>query len=146
MKKLNKILIIAFSTLLVQFCTEPSPHKVYYQIKNETGKSVLIKFYYSQTTSVELYDSIYLNNNESSVEFNAMVGGGIGNYDIFILYSDSIDIYMNNVLIKKYKSPYVDSQAFREKTLYNILSYDSIIKSPNGYNVSVYTMLSSDFE
>lgn len=147
MKKLSKIIIVLFGAFLFQCCTEPAPYPVYYQIKNETGSDVFIKFYYSEYGSgMKEYESINLKNNESSEIFKAMLGGGIGNKDIFILYSDSIDIYLNNLFVKRYKSPYIENQEFSKKTLYNDLDFSTIIKSEKGYDVHVYKMLKSDFE
>ncbi len=147
MKKLSKIIIVLFGTFLFQCCTEPAPYPVYYQIKNETGSDVFIKFYYSEYGSgMKEYESINLKNNESSEVFYAMVGGGIGEHGVFIEYSDSIDIYINNLFVKRYKSPYFAKQAFSKKTLYNGLDYNTIIKSEKGYDVHVYKMLKSDFE
>ena len=146
MKKLSKYLVIASILLFFQCCVELAPYPEYYQIKNETGSDVFIKFYYSVVTSAKQYDSFNLKNNESSEEFYAMVGGGTGNQKAFIRISDSIDIYINNKLVKRYKRIYQTNEIRPKKSLYYDFNYDTIIKSENGHDVNVYRILKSDFE
>lgn len=146
MKKLSKYFIIALISLFFQCCTEPPSYPKYYQIKNETGTDVFIKFYYSEYGSgMKEYESFNLKNSESSETFYAMTGGYHAR-PFFILYTDSIDVYSNEILVKRYKSPYIDNQAFSKKTLYNDLDYDTVVKSEKVYDVHVYKMLPSYLE
>ena len=145
MKKLSKIIIVLFGAFLFQCCTEPAPYPVYYQIKNETGSDVFIKFYYSEYGSgMKEYESFNLKNNESSAVFYAMTGGYRAR-PFFILYTDSIDIYTNGKMIRREKIG-IGGVKCPSPSLYCEENYSTIVKSEKGYDVHIYKMLPSYLE
>ena len=145
MKKLSKyLMLIVFITFVFQSCIETPSYPKYYQIKNETGTELFIKFYYSVKTNVKQYDSFNLKNNESSEEFYAMLGG-IGSHSSFIYITDSLDIYSNGKMIRREKLGKA-GMGCPSKSLYCEDNYNTIIKSEKGHDVHVYRMLKSDFE
>ena len=145
MKKLSKYLLVVLIFAVYQSCIEPKAYYRYYEIKNETGQDVFIKFYYSVPTDIRHYDSFKLKNNESSDEFYEMSYGG-KDMNLFIYDTDSIDIYINNNLVKRYKLLYSNNQTPPKKSLYYEFNYDTVVKSEKGHDVRVYKILMSDFE
>ncbi len=146
MKKLNKILIVLLGIVIIQSCTEPGSYPIYYQIKNETGSDVFIKFYYSGRQYVKRYDYFDLKKDESSETFYTIVRER-NVTPMFIITSDSIDVYINDSLMIRYMGfGYNDNENMPKKSLYYEHSYDTIIKSKEGYDVRLYRMRMSDFE
>ena len=145
MKKLSRYLVIALILIFFQCCTEPESYPKYYQIRNETGTDVFIKFYYSEYGSgMKEYESFNLKNNESSAVFYAMTGGSHAR-PFFILYTDSIDIYSNEKMIRREKLG-IGGIKCPSPSLYCEENYNTIIKSEKGHEVHVYKMLKSDLE
>lgn len=146
MKKLSKYLLMTvFITFVLQSCTEPPSYPKYYQIRNETGTDVFIKFYYSEYGSgMKEYESFNLKNNESSAVFYAMTGGYHAR-PFFILYTDSIDIYSNEKMIRREKLG-LGGVKCPSPSLYCEENYNTIVKSEKGYDVHIYKMLPSYLE
>lgn len=144
MKKLSKYLLLTvFISVFFQSCTEPPSYPKYYQIKNETGADVYIKFYYSEYGSgMKEYESFNLKNNESSAVFYAITGGYHA-HPFFILYTDSI--YSNEKMIRREKLG-IGGIKCPSPSLYCEENYNTIVKSEKGYDVHIYKMLPSYLE
>ncbi len=147
MKKLSSCLFLLIIVLFYscKMIVDPIHSDVtYYNIKNSTNNEVVIKFHRTDTVGRAYIEPIYtLQSGESSEIFEGIMYSphNIKLITSFIRTSDSIDMYVNNVLVKRYKR----SESY-PKSPYNKVSYDTVVKDKEGRDINVYTILNSDFE
>lgn len=128
------------------FSCEKHPGYTYYRIKNGTSKEVFMRFYNSRTYYSTMYSSFTIKPNENSPIFKESIGGK-NIEESFISYTDSIDLYLDNVFVKRYINPRfsgVFPTSEGPKMPYSIYSYHT--ETDDAIYVETYTILESDFE
>ncbi len=159
MKKLSSCLFIILFALVFVSCEQNKPIRFYkyYSIKNGLNNEVVIKFYLRNLDGNPSVEPTYtLQPGENSEIFEELIvkypnkapsdsriiyTEPIMPINFFVASRDSIDIYVNNVLVKRYKR----SESY-PKSPYNKGSYDTVVKDKEGRDINVYTILNSDFE
>lgn len=142
MKKLNNLLLLILLLLTFSACiVEKTGKVVYYQLKNDTGEEIKLINSYFFTSSGYCPDSIILPNNESSPVFYETVDGYRAN-DTFLIGIDSMNICINNILVRVYKQ----NEDIKSKTPLLTEFYTTIVIGSEGEEINVYTFLSEDFE
>ncbi len=151
MKNISNQFLSFIATVIIAFnfssCTEPQDFP-YYQMRNETGKDMLLKVsYYIPPDSIRVGshldyfpDSIILKNNESSEEFYSI--SGYHSESNFLFYVDSLFVFLDGDLKKTYTRP----DNFVIKTPLLSVFFDRKNKGSKGQTVNVYTFLPEDFE
>lgn len=158
MKKSSSCLFIILFAIVFVACERNKPIRYYkyYSIKNNLNNEVVIKFYMRNLDGNSSVEPIYtLQPGENSEVFDELIvkypnkapsdsrimyTDPIMPINFFVASRDSIDIYVNNVLVKRYKR----SKSY-PKSPYNKGSYDTVIKDKERRDINLYTILNSDF-
>ena len=113
----------------------------YYQLKNNSGYNIMIKFYFTDTFTGKVgTDTVWIENRESSKIYEEFECPPAGE-QYYVASSDSLDILANDVLLKRYRRR-TDSE--NVKSPYNISIYDDVTDEL-GKVVKTYTILDTDF-
>lgn len=145
MKKLNKYIFLLI-LIIGYFSCEKHPGYTCYRIKNGTSKEVFMRFYNSRPYYYTMYSSFTIKPNENSPIFKESLGGK-NIEESFISYTDSIDLYLDNVFVKRYINPMfsgVYPTTGVTKTPYDTYFYNT--ETDDVIYVETYTILERDFE
>ncbi len=142
MKKLNKYIFWIVVVVIVGVSCKRESCYMYFKIKNGTDKEVLMKFYYHDP-QYALYPSFTLKAGESSPSFRALIDPKIPD-DFFITDTEYIDVYLDNVFVKRYHTKITPDNNMDKKNPYYYRYY--IPTKMNDSTIYIYTILESDFE
>ncbi|KGN82161.1 hypothetical protein HW49_03030 [Porphyromonadaceae bacterium COT-184 OH4590] len=141
MKKLNKYIFWIIVVIISVSCKRELYYR-YFKIKNGTDKEVLMKFYY-RNPEYASYPSFTLRPGESSPSFRALIDPKIID-NFFIDDTKYIDVYLDNVFVKRYHTQDTTANFMDKKNPYYYQYY--IPTKMNDSTIYIYTILERDFE